>query len=41
MVLKLLNIGIPWDVIHEMDEDEILIFLATNGAIEEKQNQDG
>lgn len=41
MLLKLLSIGIPYDKIEEMEEEEILTILAINMAIEEKQHADG
>lgn len=37
MLLKLLTIGIPYDAIKEMDEEEIVYILATNAALEERK----
>jgi hypothetical protein len=41
LLLKLLQIGIPYDNIKEMDEEEILYIIAASTAVEEKQNKNG
>ena len=39
MLLQLLEIGIPYDSIYEMNETEINYILAAHAAIIEKRNQ--
>ena len=39
MILQLLEIGIPYDEIFKLDEDEVKYLLAVHTAIAEKRNQ--
>lgn len=38
-LFQLLEIGIPYTQIYEMDEDEVTYILATHAAINEKRNE--
>ncbi len=39
MLLQLLEIGIPYDEIYQMDEQEVNYILAINAAIADKRNE--
>ena len=41
LLLKLLQIGVPYTSIKEMDKEEILYIIAANTAIEERQQKNG
>jgi len=41
MLLQLLQIGIPYEAIQEMDQTEILYILTVNMVQEERRNQHG
>ena len=39
IILRLLKIGLPWDVIEELGEMDIAVLLGVDTAINEKQQQ--